>query len=160
MTDYQFLLEEHPTDQDYFHVVRNLVQFNDSRGDPEHWRQLGVFIRDSSGAILGGLLGFTHWNWLFVSHLWVADTLRGRDYGGELMRRAEAEARRRGCRHAHLDTFSFQARGFYEKLGYEVFGCLADYPPGHSRYFLRKALVDAVAPPRAEAVAGEPADPV
>ena len=55
--------------------------------------------------------------------------------------RAEAEAIRRGCLGAWLDTFSFQARGFYERLGYAVFGALADYPPGHDRFFMQKPLV-------------------
>ncbi len=50
------------------------------------------------------------------------------------------EAARRGCRYAWLDAFSFQARGFYEKLGYTVLGTLEDSPPGHSRYFLKKNL--------------------
>lgn len=40
----------------------------------------------------------------------------------------------------YLDTFDFQARPFYERHGYEVFGTLDDYPPGHSRFFLRKDL--------------------
>jgi hypothetical protein len=47
---------------------------------------------------------------------------------------------RRGCVGVWLDTFSFQARGFYEKLGYRVFGEVADYPPGHTRHFLKKSL--------------------
>jgi hypothetical protein len=50
------------------------------------------------------------------------------------------EAIRRGCRGAYLDTFSYQARPFYEKLGYAVFGTLDDYPPGHQRFFMRKRL--------------------
>jgi ribosomal protein S18 acetylase RimI-like enzyme len=57
-----------------------------------------------------------------------------------LMREAEAVARENGCTGIWLDTFSFQAPGFYEKLGYTVFGTLADYPPGHSRFFLHKTL--------------------
>jgi hypothetical protein len=52
----------------------------------------------------------------------------------------EAEAIRRGCHGAFLDTFSYQARPFYEKLGYEVFGTLEDYPPGHQRFYMRKRL--------------------
>ena len=50
------------------------------------------------------------------------------------------EPLRRGCRHAHLDTFTFQALGFYEKHGYSVWGALDDLPPGFTRYFLRKDL--------------------
>ena len=53
----------------------------------------------------------------------------------------EQAAKERGCTYAHLDTFSFQARPFYEALGYEVFGILDDYPPGHHKFFMKKALM-------------------
>jgi hypothetical protein len=56
------------------------------------------------------------------------------------MSRAESEAIVRGCHHAWLDTFEFQARGFYERLGYRCFGELNDYPTGFARYFMKKAL--------------------
>ena len=69
----------------------------------------------------------------------ISDILRGRGVGRELMDRAEVRARERGCHSAWLDTFSFQARGFYEKLGYEEFGQL-DYPPDHHRHFMQKRL--------------------
>ena len=72
-------------------------------------------------------------------YLWVSDGLRGRGVGRELMDRAEVRARERGCHSAWLDTFSFQARGFYEKVGYEEFGRL-DYPPDHHRHFMQKRL--------------------
>ena len=72
----------------------------------------------------------------------VRDDLRGRGIGRELIARAEARALERDCHAAWLDTFSFQARGFYEKLGYEEFGTL-DYPPAHKRHFMKKRLVAA-----------------
>ena len=87
---------------------------------------------------MGGLHGYTHWGWLFISHLWVAEALRGQGYGTELVARAEHEAARRGCRRAYLDTYDFQALGFYQKRGYEVFGLLEGFPTGHRRYFLQK----------------------
>lgn len=138
MADTLISLEEHPSDDDTNAVVNGLVGYNGSQVGPSGGRRLVLLLRDGEGTIRGGLLGYTHWNWLFVSHLWVHDSLRGRDLGRELLARAEAEAAARGCRNAHVDTYSFQAPGFYESLGYEVFGTLDDYPPGHSRYFLRK----------------------
>jgi ribosomal protein S18 acetylase RimI-like enzyme len=72
--------------------------------------------------------------------------MRGAGAGRRLMMEAEAEALRRGCCAAELDTFSFQARGFYERLGYSVFGALEDYAPGQSRFYMRKRL-DGGAPP-------------
>jgi GNAT superfamily N-acetyltransferase len=77
--------------------------------------------------------------WMFVRYLWLSNGLRGRGVGRELMDRAEVRARERGCHSAWLDTFSFQARGFYEKLGCEEFGQL-DYPPDHHRSFMQKRL--------------------
>ena len=59
---------------------------------------------------------------------------------GHLLRMAEAEARTRGCSHVMLTTYSFQARGFYEKEGYRVVGEMAGYPPGATYYWMRKDL--------------------
>ena len=89
---------------------------------------------------MGGLVGETFWDWLHVDLLWVAEELRGRGYGSRLLAAAEAEAVRRGCGHAYLETLGFQAPDFYRARGYRVFGELADFPPGHTRYFMRKSL--------------------
>ena len=99
-----------------------------------------VLLSDETEGFAGGLNGFLSYGWLFIETIWVAEPARSQGWGSKLMAAAEEEARRQGCRHAWLDTFSFQARAFYEKLGYQVFGELEDFPPGHSRYFLRKNL--------------------
>jgi len=70
----------------------------------------------------------------------VQEELRGQGLGRELILQGESEARSRGCIGAYVNTFDFQAVGFYDRLGYVVFGQLDDFPPGHSRYFLRKQL--------------------
>ena len=67
---------------------------------------------------------------------------RRQQLGRRLVTAMEAEATRRGCHSAYLDTFSYQARPFYEKLGYEVFGTLENYPPGHQRFYMRRCLVE------------------
>ena len=56
------------------------------------------------------------------------------------MQAAEEVARERGCIGMWLDTFSFQARGFYVKPGFTVFGTIDDYPIGHRRFYLSKRL--------------------
>jgi ribosomal protein S18 acetylase RimI-like enzyme len=75
-----------------------------------------------------------------VTHLWVAATARGQGHGTRLMQDAEAYARARGAIGATLETYSFQARPFYERLGYRVVGAIEDFPPGHAKFFLRKTL--------------------
>ena len=97
-----------------------------------------MFARDGE-TVVAGLAGETYSGWPFIRYLWVGDTLRGKGIGRKLMAGAEARALERGCHSAWVDTFSFQAPGFYRKLGYEVFGEL-DYPPEHKRIFLQKRL--------------------
>ena len=138
MADYIISSEDQPSEADIRALIRNLVSYNDAQGEKENWKPLAVFIRDEQGEMVGGLYGYTHWGWLFISHLWLAESLRGQGYGKELVARAEQEAVKRGCRHAHLDTFEFQALGFYQKLGYQVFGSLDGFPEGYTRYFLQK----------------------
>ncbi|MGH3428716.1 MAG: GNAT family N-acetyltransferase [Mycobacteriales bacterium] len=100
--------------------------------------RFGLLARDHASALLAGLIGALSWEWLFVEALWVSDGLRGKGIGRRLMQEAEAHALRNGCHSAWLDTF--QARPFYEALGYAVFGELDGYPGEQSRYFMRRRL--------------------
>lgn len=113
-----------------------------ARFAPSDYRPLFVFLRDADGQLVGGLLGDTYWGWISINILWIDERYRGRGYGERIITAAEDEARRRGCAHAMLDTLSFQARPFYEKLGYRVYGLLEDFPAGsgHTRYYLTKDL--------------------
>ena len=104
------------------------------------FRPVAVFARDGTGRVVAGARGTTSWNWLHIGLVWVDDGHRGHGLGRRIMAAIEDAGRERGCTHAHLDTFSYQARPFYEKLGYEVFATLEDYPPGHRRFYLRKRL--------------------
>lgn len=101
---------------------------------------LEVFLLDERRRVRAGLVGLTRWNWLLVETLWVEESLRRQGFGSKLMQIAEQEARRRGCTEAILDTFSLQAKGFYETLDYQVFAHVDDYPSGYSFYQLKKML--------------------
>ncbi len=118
-------------------IIGGLVAYNDAAAASGAHRELSVVAR-AEGEIVGGLLGWTNWSWLFIAQLWVAEAARGCGIGGQLVAAAEREAIGRGCRHAHLDTFGFQALPFYQRVGYQIFGQLEDYPAGETRYFLQK----------------------
>lgn len=101
-----------------------------------------IFLTDAeSGAHTGGgVTGYAVYDWMYVQFLAVPPRLRGQGVGRALMQRAEAFGRERGIIGIYLDTFEFQSRGFYEKLGYSLFGQIEDHPRGLHRYFLQKRL--------------------
>ena len=101
---------------------------------------LNLMVRANDGTVMGGLLGVTAWGGLYISILWLHDDLRGQHFGTDLVDMAEQEALRRGCHLVFVDTMSFQALPFYQKLGYTLFGQLDDFPVGHTRYYLQKRL--------------------
>jgi GNAT superfamily N-acetyltransferase len=109
-----------------------------ARTVPQDTRRFALLLYDRNERLVAGLSGVVAWQWLFVQALWVDDEWRRRRVGSALLKRAEAIATDAGCHSVWLD--SFQARDFYLGLGYEVFGKLDDYPPGQTRYFLRKRL--------------------
>jgi GNAT superfamily N-acetyltransferase len=137
---YRISLEEQSLDADVKVVWDGLMAFNDEHAGEDNHRDLRVFLRDQDGKVVGGLLGDTFWNWLNVHILWPQEPARLQGWGSRLLAEAEQEAIRRGCAWAMLDTLSFQARPFYEKHGYSVYAELADFPPPHSRYFMKKRL--------------------
>ena len=104
------------------------------------WHPIGYFLKNARGEWLAGLTGYVWGGWMHVNFIWVTESLRGQRHGTRLMDAAESFAIGHACIGATLETHSFQAPGFYAKRGYEVFGTLADYPPGHSKLFLRKSL--------------------
>jgi len=108
-------------------------------GDP-HEQNLCFVLQAPGQEIVGGIIGATHWDWFYINLMWISEELRGLGYGQRLLLLAEEEARQRGAKNAYLDTFSFQAPGFYQKYGYRVFGELPDFPTGHQRYYLTKQL--------------------
>jgi catechol 2,3-dioxygenase-like lactoylglutathione lyase family enzyme/GNAT superfamily N-acetyltransferase len=135
-------LDASPGAQDCASVIDGLVHHTERESQIQRrdGKPLSVFIRDSQQAVVAGLNGVTIWGWLHIKELWVRAELRRRGLGSQLMSAAEREAVRRGCRHAFLDTFDFQAKPFYERSGYQQWGELEDFPPGHTRFFMRKTL--------------------
>jgi len=141
----QLLLSEEADEALRQAIVQPLVAYNQSHAAPSQSRPLVISVSDPrSGAVLGGLWGYTSYGWLFTQLLVVPEEARGQGLGRRLLQMAEAEAQARGCHGAWLDTFEFQARGFYEKQGYRCFGELPDYPQGGSRFFMQKALPPAL----------------
>jgi GNAT superfamily N-acetyltransferase len=92
------------------------------------FQPITVLARDDQATLVAGVIGTINWNWLHVSLVWVSEPCRRVGLGSRLMSAIEETAARQGCTHAHLDTFSYQARPFYERRGYRLFGVLEDYP--------------------------------
>jgi GNAT superfamily N-acetyltransferase len=136
----QINILEKPDDAAWEVIGGGITAFNLSHAGSDAATPLCIVLRDESGQTLGGVIGDTYYGWLSVSLMFVKEELRGQGYGEKLLLRAEEEARLRGVKNVFLDTFSFQAPDFYQKLGYRIFGELADFPPGHTRHYLTKRL--------------------
>ena len=141
-TSYTIVVEQTPDPADVQFVPAQLTAFNRDRAADDQFQPLAILLREAGGQIVAGLVGGTYWGWLYTEVLWVEEGLRGKGYGRSLLVAAEAEAIRRGCCYAHLDTMDFQALPFYQKQGYSVFAELEDIPAGsgHRRYALKKRL--------------------
>jgi GNAT superfamily N-acetyltransferase len=134
-------VDAHPAPADVEFLEDQINTFNVARtgisGDGDIL--LSILLRDD-GQIIAGVYGFTWGGCCDIRYLWVRSDLRGQGYGRGLLEAAEQEARRRGCGQMVLDTHSFQAPEFYQRLGYEIVGVVDDYPRGHKKYYLKKRL--------------------
>ena len=132
-----------PTREEVLALMEHLERFNEAHREGFAQDLLVVMLRDAEGGAVGGILGSHHWSWAHISHLWVPEHLRGDGWGTKLLKAFEKLARAQGCIGVHVDTFDFQARGFYEAAGYTCFGSIDDYPPGGALHFLSKRLAPA-----------------
>jgi GNAT superfamily N-acetyltransferase len=94
-------------------IQRGLHNFNQETGGSYDREPVTLLVQDADGKTLGGLLGLTFWGWLFIDWLYLERGMRRRGIGEELLHRAEAIGRERGCTNAYTDTFSFQAPSFW-----------------------------------------------
>ena len=135
-----FRITDKPSEQEINEIYKGLLKYNLGRIENKDVRELGIFQEDETGIIISGLVGQTHGNWLEVKYLWVDEAYRGQDIGTKLIETAEKTAKERGCRFSFLNTFGFQARGFYLKQGYKEVFTLSEYPLTGTRHYLTKTL--------------------
>jgi len=138
--DYQIVFVENPEESAWGIIGRGLQNYNIEQTKDKKFQRLCFVLQGSDQKIVGGILGEVYWGWFYIDLLWVQEKLRGHGYGHRLLVTAEDEARKKGAKHAYLDTFSFQVPDFYKQHGYQTFGELSDFPPGHQRYFMSKNL--------------------
>ncbi len=135
------VLTDTPPPGTFDRLWQPLLQFNEDMIGDAHSRMLALLLTNAADEVTGGLWGRTLWGILYIDIVFVPAELRHSGIGTELVLRAEDEAVNRGCHCSWLDTYEFQAKPFYEKLGYSVFGKLDGPAPIYPRYFLQKQLI-------------------
>jgi GNAT superfamily N-acetyltransferase len=136
-------ITETPAKAEVAALVDAITAYNLPFAGPRDERQFGLVLRDpATRAVIGGLWAQPVYGLLFLEFLILPEGLRGAGIGTRLVRQAEEVARSRGYGGVFLDTFSFQARPFYERLGYSVFTVIDDYPPGHRRFLMAKEFAE------------------
>jgi GNAT superfamily N-acetyltransferase len=133
-------IEANPSWQDREFVDSRLGDYNEAFVSDTRYDYFAIFVRDGASDIRAGLIGNLYDRWLFINLLWVDGEMRGGGIGRGLIAAAESRAIAFDCHSSYVDTFSFQAPGFYRKLGYTAFGTI-DYPPRNTRIFLQKRLL-------------------
>jgi ribosomal protein S18 acetylase RimI-like enzyme len=132
-------IEEKPDPKLRDEILKPLRAFNESKLGPIKNEPVAITLCDpKNGTVIGGLWGASVVGWLYVDLLAVPEEFRGLGLGRQLLTKAEDVARKRGCRGMWLYTATFQAPGFYEKLGFERFGAIPDYIAGHDNIYYAK----------------------
>ena len=130
-----------PSEDERSAILRPLRAFNVAQAGDAQAEAVALLVRDEqSNEVIGGLYGEIFYRWLFIELLAIPEQARGQGTGSRLMQMAEALARDKGCVGIWLDTFDFQAPGFYQQHGFTEFGHLDDFPPEHKRFFFQKRL--------------------
>ena len=125
-------------------IIDRLVEYNLSKvplKQETSFLWINRIIENENGEIIAGILSKMYgWNCLYIDTLWIKEEYRKEKLGSKLLKEVEEIAKEKGCHLIHLDTFDFQAKDFYIKYGYEIFGVLDDCPEEHSRYYMKKSI--------------------
>jgi len=135
----KFEITDRIDEKDLNTIHTGLHDYNISKIEDKNPKELGVYHR-VDGVLKAGLTGETHGNWLEIEFLWVSEELRHQGFGSRLLKAAEEEGIRRGCKYSFLNTFGFQAPEFYSKYGYKEVFCQEEYPRTGTRHYYIKTL--------------------
>ena len=135
-----FRITNDGSEKDINEIHAMLKAYNLSQREASANVPLGIYYEDENGGKKAGLVGETFGNWLCIKYLFVSEELRGQGIGKKIVESAEEEAKKRGCKFSFVDTFSFQAPRFYQKLGYNEVFALTNYPYTGARYYYTKEL--------------------
>ncbi|MDO5088176.1 MAG: GNAT family N-acetyltransferase [Leptotrichiaceae bacterium] len=132
------------SEKDKEYIIDRLVEYNLSQvsgKQKETFIDLSRKVTDEKGGIIGGIVARMYcWNCIYIDTLWISEKYRGKGIGKKLLKETENYAEKNNVHLIHTDTFDFQAKDFYKKYGYEVFGVLEDCPENHKRYFMKKKI--------------------
>ncbi len=137
---YEVVFVEKPAESAWGIIGEGISNFNTEKAGDDKAQRICYVVQTPGKEIMGGIIAVMYWDWLYIDLMWLREDLRGQGFGQQLLTQVEKDAKKRGATKSYLDTFSFQAPGFYKKLGYHVFGELKDFPQGHHRYFMTKEL--------------------
>lgn len=125
-------------------IVDKIVEYNLSKVpiiQESSFIWINRVIADTYGDIIAGINSKMYcWNCLYIDVLWVKEEYRKEGLGSKILNEIEKVAKDKGCYLIHLDTFDFQAKDFYLKHGYDIFGILYECPQRHKRYFMKKFI--------------------
>jgi len=121
-------------------LAARIYEFNSSATGYFDGESFSGTQRGDSGAIVAGIYGYTWGGCGYVTYLWVDASKRRHGMGRTLLLAAEEHAGLRGCVVLFVATHSFQAPGFYERMGYEKQSVVRDHPVGHASAVYAKRL--------------------
>ncbi len=100
----------------------------------------GFYLYDE-GTLVGGT-GFyiDEYNWIYIDILFIKEKYRRSGYGTKLIENIVEYAKIHKCTGIKAETWNFQAKPFYEKKGFELYGILKDHPKGLTCYLLAMHL--------------------
>ncbi|RUT56236.1 GNAT family N-acetyltransferase [Clostridium botulinum] len=137
-----YIIRESNSEEEADLIVDRIVEYNLSKIPGKQEVPLlciNRVIEDTNGEIIAGILSKMYcWNCIYIDVLWIKEEYRKDGLGTKLLKEVEKIAKEKDCHLIHLDTFDFQAKDFYIKHGYEIFGILDQCPENHKRYFMKK----------------------
>ncbi|MRX27000.1 GNAT family N-acetyltransferase [Kangiella sp. HZ709] len=101
---------------------------------------VSLYYKDENGEIIAGLTGKTQWGSLLIEILWVHQNYRSRSLGAKLLAKAESIAQERKCQTMVVETMGFQAKAFYQKNDFKVFGAVENTNPKLNCFYMKKDL--------------------